>query len=196
MSNMSKLLKRQLLALILLPLLCGGASFLFTRMAIVPQYGSTATAVVRGSGSKDGVLSYEDMLAAQALARMAVTVAQSRDIAEAVSDEIDDPAITADYLLKSVTVAVIPESNIVSIEYFDSDPYRSALVANQYIAALVARVPIYYEGTALVSLDYAVVAQLPSRPNVVFNTLAAVLAGLAAAMVLVYVMANYIDHDQ
>lgn len=195
MFSMGSLLKRQVAILILLPLLFGGAAFLFTRMVITPEYSATATVVVRVTSIDNQDMQYEEVLASQTLAKMVVGVAQSQDIAGKVSATLDDPALTADSLIDSAAFTLLPDSSIISVEYTDADANRAAKVANQYIDVLEAEVPTYYKGALLTHLDYATAPEFPSKPNAALNTLAAVLAGLATAVVWSYVIANYTHYQ-
>ncbi len=187
---MGRLLKLQIVAMVLLPLLFGGAGYHLTQVAVAPEFTSTATVVVRGTNSNSEDMQYEDVLASQTLAKMVVSVAQSREIAAEVSATFNDPTITPDRLMDSVKVTLLPDSSIVSIQYIDSQAERSARVANKYIDILEAEVPVYYKGAILTRLDYAVAPERPLKTNSVLNTLAAALAGLAFAMILAYMLAN------
>ncbi len=194
MFNLSRLIRKRFVVLLLLPLLLGGVAFYYTRMYITPEYSSSATVVVRGISRNEADMRYEDVLASQALAKMVAGVAQSREIAGEVSRTLDDPAITTESLMDSVTVTVTPDSSIVSITCFDADAVRAAKAANQYIYTLVAEMPEYYDGVLLTPLDRAVAPDYPGKPSIVFNTLAAVLAGMAAALIWAYVSDYYAHH--
>lgn len=220
MFSLNRMMRQQWVKLVFIPLLMVGSALLFTEVLAVSEYKATASVVVGVSNSVYNGTRYDDMMAAESLAKTVVNVAESRTVAQQVSASLNDSdavvpswpivmpewlsgllnglmdesaATAGDMMQESINASVVPNSSVVVIEYTDFDADRAARVANLYIAELEVQVPGYFSGAVVSPLDYAVQPEKRSWPKKKLFLPASLLVGLGLALLWAYI-ADFYSH--
>lgn len=90
---------------------------------------------------------------------------------------------------KTISANVIPETGIIEVEAFDSDPEKSRQIATSATNILVERANDYYGGGENIEVkivNKAVTSSFPVRPNIFLNLLIAFVLSLAMSFAYFY----------
>jgi polysaccharide biosynthesis transport protein len=121
-----------------------------------------------------------------------LTVATSGPVLEAVIDEMDLD-LTPDELADKITAEAIPETALLRLVVRDTDASTAARIADTAATVLMARIDSLEQGDSVmpdlvrtVLVEPAAIPAEPSSPSVPRNAALALLVGLSASVLFVY----------
>lgn len=168
----------------------GLAAMLVTQVFLTPQYQSTTKMYILTQQNNETVTS-SDLQASEQLTQDCAQMIQSRQVAESVISQLNLD-LTAEELLKKVTVTTSTDTRIVTIDVQDEDPYRACDIANalRTIAANTIQDVMNIEAANV--FEEANIPETPVSPSTMRNTLIGAILGfiIAVAAILISYLMN------
>ncbi len=161
-----------------------------TKLFISPKYTATASMYVytNPKGTESGVITSSDLAAADNLIKTYKAIVKSNAVLDVISARLDQEHpeyakfdMTVGRLSDATTVNVPTGTKILEINVVTADPRLSADIANtfaQYVPDEIIRIT---KAGGVEIVDYAIVPENPSSPNMFKNMAIGLLVGLAAA---------------
>ena len=169
----------------------GGASYAVSR-AMTPIYRATTTLLVNQTQTP-GVIAYNDILTSERLTTTYRELLTKRPVLEEVIDRLGQPK-DAETLRDMVSVSVIRDRQLLRLSAESDDPAQATVLANTIAQAFIDQndmTDLSRAGSVSV-VEPAVVPTSPVKPQVVFNVVLGLIAGLVVAAGLVLLM-EYLD---
>jgi len=185
-----KALWKRALAIILVAVIAGAASFAFTLFLITPKYEATASMYVNNSsfsfGSTSFSISSSELSASNSLVSTYIFILESRTTLE---DVIAKAGLEYDYeeLSEMITTEAVSGTAAFTVTVESESPTEAELIANTIAQLLPDRIAEIVDGSSVRIVDYAIIPAHRSSPSMVMNTAIGILLGgfLAAAVVAV-----------
>lgn len=184
LKNILSLFKQKFIIIVLVVSLFVAASAVITITCITPSYSAEATMIVNKSNlvnnSSDYVYSeytYNDILLIQRLVDTYSIIITSDSVLNKVAENLD-LNMTADQLREHLTVSGVGDTEIIQITVTDTIPKRAADIANEITRVCPDEIIRMVKAGSVELIDYAVLPQKPSSPNIINNILIAGVLGL------------------
>lgn len=178
------------LVIALVTALAGMVAMLVTRVFLTPQYQSTTKMYILAQ-QDNKTLTNSDLQASEQLTQDCAEMIQSRQVAEAAISQLGLD-LTAEELLKKVTVTTSTDTRIVTIDVQDEDPYLACDIANavRNIAADTIQNVMNIEAANV--FEEANIPETPISPSAMRNTLIGAILGfiIAVAAILISYLMN------
>ncbi len=167
-------------------------SLVISLFVLKPQYEATATILVQ-SQNPDANESYSNVITNQNLVVTYEKIMKSNRIAEKVRKELNLPYSTED-LLSNVYTSSDQDSLITSITVRNEKPEDAARISNTFATTFQKEVPSLMNINNVAILDKAtfVEDQQPVSPNIVINTLIALLLGGILGIIITFLI-DFLD---
>lgn len=173
------------LLILIVPLILFVATTVGLHLTSQPMYTASTTLLVLDSMDSEQGLVLDDRVTKRIYDTYARIVTSKRILNQVISDLKLD--LTAEQLRKSTSVLYIGDSNIIEISVEDSDPNRSARIANQIAQTYIFEIGSIMDGKQVSLLDEATVPRSPVKTRKAPKVVAVAAAGLLAAMGLVFI---------
>ena len=188
-----RVLWSKVLVIVLAALLAGLAAFAVTKVLVTPKYKAQTTMYVNNQDSSEHnkvSISQSDLNTSQQLVQTYTVFLQSRSTLDEV---ILQAKLPYDYetLKKMVTAHSVNDTEAFSVEVVSTNPQEAALIANTIGAVLPEKISNFITGSSVKIVDYAVVPDRPSSPNVFKNTILGMILGIlvsGAVIVIRYLL--------
>lgn len=178
------------LVIALVTALAGMVAMLVTRVFLTPQYQSTTKMYILAQ-QDNKTLTNSDLQASEQLTQDCAEMIQSRQVAEAAISQLGLD-LTAEELLKKVTVTTSTDTRIVTIDVQDEDPYLACDIANavRNIAADTIQNVMNIEAANV--FEEANIPETSISPSTMRNTLIGAILGfiIAVAAILISYLMN------
>lgn len=147
-----------------------------TQFAITPKYTATAKMYMVSSSSQS-VVDLTDLNIGQSISKDYVELLKTRPIIEGV---IEEQGLTYSYneLLSMVSLSVVADTRIISINVTSTDPKEAMNIANALAEKGVKELPKVMETPEPHIAEYAIVPVNKSAPSLTKNTVMGALVGL------------------
>lgn len=150
-----------------------------------PRYIASATLLLLDSAGNEQAFKQDAAAAKRTYATYAAIVSSKHILNRVIADLKLD--LSAERLRKNIAVSYVDESNVMEIVVEDSDPDKTACIANQIAQTYVFEIGGIMEGKQVSLLDEATVPRSPIKTRKAPKIAAVAAAGLLAAMGLVFV---------
>lgn len=182
------ILKKGLLILIFIPLLCMIISGYITKNYSIPVYCASTTLMVSKiyTFEDKNFIRYEDLLIANQLVSTYSQIAKSKSMCEQViaKNGLD---ITPEIFSNKITVQAISDTQLISLNVTDADPVLAARLANETAMVFMEKVKEIMNFNNVKIIDPATIPEAPIGPNVKRNIVLAGVTGLFTAFFIVFV---------
>lgn len=181
---------KNMLVIILVALLFGGAVFGYTAFMVKPRYQATASMYANNStlslGATNLSVSASDLSASNYLVGVYLYILESRTTMEEVI-QLAGLSYTPDQLVRMISTNSISKTGAFEVTVTSTNPAEVELIANSIAQVLPERIAEIVDGTTVRIVDYAIIPSRRSGPNIVKNTIMGILIGgmLSAALVAV-----------
>lgn len=176
--------------IIVLCIILGGmVSFGVTKWIINPEYTSKVTMYVNSNAQKaDTVATLNDINASQKLVNTYVEILKSETV---LSEVIEETGL--DYSTKEIremmSAAGVNGTEIFEVKIVSKNAEHSALIANTIAKVAPSEIIRVVKAGSVELIDSAVVANEPSAPNVMLNTIIGLMLGGVLSVLVVLVVA-------
>jgi capsular polysaccharide biosynthesis protein len=179
--------------IILLPVVTGILCFLLSRFVLNPVYQSSITLYVISKDVDNSIArsAYTDNLVNLQMVKDYRELIKSEFITETVIDELDLP-YTPEELAPNIDISSKNDTRVIAINVLDIKPERAQLIANKLGDTFIKKARDLVKLDNIEIVGRAKVPKEPIKPNLIKNTILAVIAGFAAAISLV-MMVEYLD---
>ncbi|MBE6925169.1 MAG: polysaccharide biosynthesis tyrosine autokinase [Ruminococcaceae bacterium] len=190
---------QQLLAIILrkgwiimlVGILCAGITFAGTYYLITPKYQSSTMFYVNNSNLNLDSLTSGDLVAAQELVESYIVILESRETLLEIKDYAGVDRSVSE-LQGMITAASVNSTEIFRVVVTSPDPQEAHDIANAIAEILPKRISTIIDGTSAKVVDHPIVANSPSSPSYVVNTLVGFALGFLCASA-VFVLREVFD---
>lgn len=190
-------LRKRILFIVLICVLCAVGGFVTTRYLIAPQYTASTRVYVLNRSNENMVVYSDYQISTQMLSDYKVLITGrnvTQEVVESLGLDMDGVE-----LAKKISVTAPEGTRFVQISVTDTDPVRAAQIANavRQIASVQIRELMDVDAVNLVY--EAEVPGKPSAPNVTQYTLMAAVIGLIVVLValtVVYVLDDTIRTEE
>lgn len=184
-----KALWRRALAIILVAVIAGAASFAITFFFVSPKYEATASMYVNNSSFSFGSTSFSitssEVSASNSLVSTYIFILESRTTLE---DVISKAGLDYSYLelAEMISTEAVTGTAAFTVTVRSDSPSEAELIANTIAQLLPDRIAEIVDGSSVRIVDYAIVPAHRSSPSFTKNTAIGILLGgfLAAAVVV------------
>ncbi len=157
----------------------------YTVYLVTPMYKSSTMFYVNNSALSIGDSAVDittgDISASKSLVETYIVILNSRSC---LNDVIDyaDLDYTTDELKDKISAEAVNETEVFQVVITGPDPAEAEKIANAIAYILPNKISDIVEGTSAKVVDYAIIANTPSSPNKITNTLAGFLVGFALSV--------------
>lgn len=181
---------KRALAIILVAVIAGAATFAATLFLISPKYEAKTSIYVNNSsfsfGSTSFSISSSELSASNSLVSTYIFILESRTTLE---DVIAQAGLEYNYeeLSEMITTEAVAGTAAFTVTVESESPVEAELIANTIAQILPDRIAEIVDGSSVRIVDYAIIPAHRSSPSFVKNTAIGILLGgfLAAAVVAV-----------
>ena len=175
---------RRKLMLILISLLCAGATLAGTLLLITPKYQSRAMFYVNNyasAGEVGGSISSSDISASKNLAESYIVILNTNATLTEIIDQAGISRSTRE-LADMIKASSVNSTEIFQVVVTSPDPSEALKIAEAITQVLPRRISTILEGTSARVVDMPLLARDRSSPNYVLNTILGLLAGLGTSL--------------
>ena len=175
---------RKKILIILVAIITGGLTFIYSALIVRPQYTSTSRIYVVNHGQgEQNVLTNQALQAGSYLVKDYQEIILSQDVLEKVIAN-QKLTMTPKQLASKIRVSVPRETRIVSIDVKDTNPDTASQLANELRVVAAAKIKAVTKVSDVTTLEEARPAINPSSPNIRRNTILGVAGGAVLIIVL------------
>lgn len=182
----SKRWKMIILVTLLAALICAAVSLFL----IKPQYVASSTLMVMKPVEAEQIL-YQDIQVSRQLADTYQVVVHSRRVLDKVTRSLNLP-YTHEQMQEKVKVSSVQDTEIITIDVTDTDPYLAARMSNLIAQTFMQEVTEIMNIDNVSPIDEAAVPDNPVSPRVGLNIAVAMVLGFMVAVGLA-LLQHYLD---
>lgn len=182
----SKRWKMIILVTLLAALICAAVSLFL----IKPQYVASSTLMVMKPVEAEQIL-YQDIQVSRQLADTYQVVVHSRRVLDKVTRSLNLP-YTHEQMQEKVKVSSVQDTEIITIDVTDTDPYLAARMSNLIAQTFMQEVTEIMNIDNVSLIDEAAVPDNPVSPRVGLNIAVAMVLGFMVAVGLA-LLQHYLD---
>jgi len=175
---------RKKLLIILVAIITGGLTFIYSALIVRPQYTSTSRIyVVNHAQGEQNVLTNQALQAGSYLVKDYQEIILSQDVLEKVIAN-QKLTMTPKQLASKIKVSVPRDTRIVSIDVKDTNPDTASQLANELRVVASEKIKAVTKVSDVTTLEEARPAIAPSSPNIRRNTVLGFAGGAVVIIVL------------
>lgn len=182
----SKRWKMIILVTLLAALICAAVSLFL----IKPQYVASSTLMVMKPVEAEQIL-YQDIQVSRQLADTYQVVVHSRRVLDKVTRSLNLP-YTHEQMQEKVKVSSVQDTEIITIDVTDTDPYLAARMSNLIAQTFMQEITEIMNIDNVSPIDEAAVPDNPVSPRVGLNIAVAMVLGFMVAVGLA-LLQHYLD---
>lgn len=194
--DLIQVLWKNVLIIALVAMLIGSAVFGYTAFLMEPEYEATASMYVNNSSFNLGATSFSistsDLNTSNSLVNVYLYILKSRTTMEEVI-KAADLTYTPSELGKMITAKGVASTGAFEVTVTSTNPTEVELIANTIAKLLSDRIAEIVDGTSVRIVDYAIIPNQRSGPNILLNTIIGILAGAFLCMAVIVV--RYLLND-
>ncbi len=182
------ILWKRVWVLILFMAILGGAAFSFSKWFMTKRYSASVSMYVYNQENRSGTsITSGDLLTSQKLVGTYIVILKSNSVLDQVSERLGGICSSSE-LRKMLTASSINDTEAFSVTITNTDPELAQKIANTIADVVPSEIKRVVKAGAVEVIDYAVLPDKPTSPNIAVNTAAGIAAGLVLAVILVLVL--------
>ncbi len=181
-----RILKKHLLFVILVGVICAAAAFVLSEFVMTKKYESKALLYVENSQQTSESVNINDINAAQKLVNTCQIIFKSGTVMDNLIANLDLP-YTKEELDKMITATSVNSTEVMQLVVESTDPQEAERIVNELVRLSNIEFLRVIKSGSLEVIDYGEIDIRPSFPNVTLITAAGLLLGLVAAYIIVFV---------
>ncbi|MEZ3453401.1 MAG: polysaccharide biosynthesis tyrosine autokinase [Oscillospiraceae bacterium] len=181
-----RILKKHLLFVILVGVICAAAAFVLSEFVMTKKYESKALLYVENSQQTSESVNINDINAAQKLVNTCQIIFKSGTVMDNLIANLDLP-YTKEELDRMITATSVNSTEVMQLVVESTDPQEAERIVNELVRLSNIEFLRVIKSGSLEVIDYGEIDIRPSFPNVTLITAAGLLLGLVAAYIIVFV---------
>ncbi|MBD5138893.1 MAG: polysaccharide biosynthesis tyrosine autokinase [Ruminococcus sp.] len=181
-----KILKKHLLFIALIGIICGAAAFVLSEFVMTKKYESRALLYVENNKQTSESVNINDINAAQKLVNTCQIIFKSSTMMDNLIANLDLP-YTKDELNGMITAQSVNSTEVMRLVVESTDPQEAEQIVNELVRLANIEFLRVIKSGSLEIIDYGEIDTRPSSPNVTLITAAGLLLGLVIAYIIVFV---------
>lgn len=184
---------KKLWLVIALPLAVALATAYISYFVLDRIYESNTTLYVINKKADDqSMITSNDLLVGQQLVKDYRELIKSRTVTAAVINELQLNGMSSEHLAEKISVGSKNDTRIIEIKVQDIDPQRAARIADKVGDVFISKVIDLMKVENVSVVDRAQTSSTPIQPRPLMNVIIALLAGLMAAVGIIFLF-EYLD---
>lgn len=181
-------LKKHILFIVLLALICGVVSFCVSSFFIEKKYESKALLYVENNNQTTDSVNVNDISAAQKLVTTCEIIFKSDTVMESLKENLN-LTYTNTELDEMITVGAVNSTEVMEVVVETNSPEESEEIVNELVKLYETEFKRVIKSGSIEVVDYGKISTTPSYPNVAKITLIGFLAGAVVACAIVIIAA-------
>ena len=181
-----KILKKHLLFIVLIGIICGAVAFVLSEFVMTKKYESKALLYVENNKQTSESVNINDINAAQKLVNTCQIIFKSETMMDNLITNLDLP-YTKDALNGMITAQSVNSTEVMRLVVESTDPQEAERIVNELVRLANIEFLRVIKSGSLEIIDYGEIDTRPSSPNVTLITAAGLLLGLVIAYIIVFV---------
>lgn len=181
-------LRPYILHVVLVALICGMLSFLYTKLLVKPVYESSASIVVNNRRNDEGFVTTDELNSARNLANLYAIVIKSDSVMTPVLDTVNVD-LTSQQLANKVSVSSVNNTSVIRIAVTDTDPNMALKYVEEIVDVAPEVIVDKVEAGSVSVISEASLPADPISPNTMMNVLIATVLGAMA--IIGFVLLRY-----
>ncbi|MCM1059047.1 MAG: polysaccharide biosynthesis tyrosine autokinase [Eubacterium sp.] len=181
-----RILKKHLLFVGLIGVICAVAAFVLSEFVMTKKYESKALLYVENSQQTSESVNINDINAAQKLVNTCQIIFKSGTVMDNLIANLDLP-YTKEQLNGMITASSVNSTEVMQLVVESTDPGEAEEIVNELVRLANIEFLRVIKSGSLEVIDYGEIDTRPSFPNVTLITAAGFLLGLVAAYIIVFV---------
>lgn len=181
-------LRPYILHVVLVALICGMLSFLYTKLLVKPVYESSASIVVNNRRNDEGFVTTDELNSARNLANLYAIVIKSDSVMTPVLDTVNVD-LTSQQLANKVSVSSVNNTSVIRIAVTDTDPNMALKYVEEIVDVAPEVIVDKVEAGSVSVISEASLPADPISPNTMMNVLIATVFGAMA--IIGFVLLRY-----
>lgn len=181
-----RILKKHLLFVVLVGVICAAAAFVLSEFVMTKKYESKALLYVENSQQTSESVNINDINAAQKLVNTCQIIFKSSTMMDNLIANLDLP-YTKEELDKMITATSVNSTEVMQLVVESTDPQEAEEIVNELVRLANIEFLRVIKSGSLEVIDYGEIDIRPSFPNVTLITVAGLLLGLVVAYIIVFV---------
>lgn len=177
LSEIFAIIKRNIIVILIVGILLGTFSFVFTKVFITKQYVSSGTLIVNNKKMESEQITSDEIRSAQTLASVFTIVIKSEPVMDKVISNLRLD-LNRDELAEKVSVTSVDQTQVMKVSVKTEDPELSSRIANEILNVSPAIIVDTVEAGSVKLISPAHVSESPVSPNATMNTLIASTLGV------------------
>ena len=180
---------RRILIIILVAVVGGAASLLYTIYKVTPLYESSVIFYINNAGpagDSSGIISPSDLTSSKYLVESYIVVLKTKSTLDEVVKYAGSER-TSGEVMGMVKATAVNETELMTVTVTSADPQEAEELANAIAHVVPERIPSIIVGSSAKVVDNAELPTAPSSPSYTTNTLLGVLIALILAVGVVVV---------
>lgn len=153
---------------------------------------NTTLYVINKKADDQPVITSNDLLVGQQLVKDYRELIKSRTVTTAVINELQLNGMSSEHLAEKISVGSKNDTRIIEIKVQDIDPQRAARIADKVGEVFISKVIDLMKVENVSVVDRAQTSSTPVQPRPMMNVIVALLAGLMAAVGIIFLV-EYLD---
>ena len=181
-----RILKKHLLFIMLVGIVCAAAAFVLSEFVMTKKYESSALLYVENSQQTSESVNINDINAAQKLVNTCQIIFKSGTVMDSLIANLDLP-YTKEQLNGMITAQSVNSTEVMRLVVESTNPQEAEEIVNELVRLSNIEFLRVIKSGSLEVIDYGEIDTRPSSPNVTLITAAGFLLGLIAAYLIVFV---------
>ncbi len=182
-----EIIKRRFWIIVTMAVVASFVSAIVSFYFLDPIYETKTTLIVVKEQGQDQSMQYNDVVLSQKLVKTYGEIVKSRTIAKEVIDNLA-LGISADTLIKQVSVNPVSDTEIISIAVQGTDPELITKMANELASVFMHRIVGIMSIDNVQVIDPAETPMNPIKPRIALNIAIAAVLGLMLGVGIVFLM--------
>jgi len=187
------IIKKRLWVLIATTLIFAVTSTVINFFFFEKIYSAKVTLYVANKKQDASIMTYQDMMAGEFLAKDYQELIKSRLVCEAVIDTLKLTDMTADQLARMINIELKTETRFIAVKVENKDPSKAALLANAVADVFRTKAVELLNIENAYIVDRALVPKNPVKPKIKLNIAISVLMGMVLGLAIILLW-DYLDN--
>lgn len=181
-----RLLKKNLIFIIILGIVCGAGVFCVSNFLLERRYQSRALLYVENSQQTTEAVNINDISAAQKLVNTCQIIFKNEALLQDLINNLNLP-YSVSQLSRMITAQSVNSTEVMEIVVESTSPQEAQMVANELVRLANDEFLRIIKAGSIEVIDYGRISPYPVFPNTTLYTAIGVMVGILIACVIVYV---------